>query len=118
MPRITLSDRVVGARIRDARQRKGWHQTDLAAALSLDPSTIRQWELALIGFPEGRAHEVAEALSIPPADLYPVDVLEVTPDERDLLEAYRRIGSNATGKASIHRVIAAIETARGSMPAC
>nr|USU32971.1 helix-turn-helix domain-containing protein [Methylobacterium sp. OTU13CASTA1] len=112
MPCITLSDRVIGARIREARQRKGIHQSELGAEVGVHGTTVGQWERGEIALAEGRIFPVAEALGIEPARLFPLDVVEVTADERDLLEAYRRIGLNSTGKASVHRIMAAIEIGR------
>jgi transcriptional regulator with XRE-family HTH domain len=68
----------VGARIRAARQAKGWTQDDLAHEVGVSRSAVAQWETNRAGQIRANISRIAAALDMPPAML-----LENTPPEAD-----------------------------------
>ncbi|MCJ2039839.1 hypothetical protein MKK55_12945 [Methylobacterium sp. J-059] len=58
-----------------------------------------------------RRTQIAEALGVPETIFADPALIEVTSDERDLIEAYRRIAPVA-GRTSLQRVLHFIESGR------
>ena len=59
------------SKVRGLRERQGMTQRQLADAVGVDPSTVRNWESgrnAVSGLV--RVHRLCEALNADPADLY------------------------------------------------
>lgn len=89
----------VGARIRAARQARGWRQSDLAAAVRVSRSAVAQWETDRAG--QGRDHlgGVAEVLGVSVEMLLYGEAGRVVPeamtgDELALLRLYRACQSD------------------------
>ena len=60
-----MSDPVqIGARIRDARQDKGWTQDRLAEAVGVSRSAVAQWETGRAGQLTGNLSRIAEVLNV------------------------------------------------------
>ena len=60
-----MSDPVqIGARIRDARQDKGWTQERLAASVGVSRSAVAQWETGRAGQLTGHLSRIAEVLDV------------------------------------------------------
>lgn len=54
----------INARIRIARERKGWSQTDLANKLGVKPQAVGQWESGLTMPRNKRLPHIADALDV------------------------------------------------------
>jgi transcriptional regulator with XRE-family HTH domain len=60
-----MSDPVqIGARIRDARQDKGWTQERLAESVGVSRSAVAQWETGRAGQLTGHLSRIAEVLDV------------------------------------------------------
>lgn len=83
-------DKLVGARIRQVRLKRGWHQLHLAQELSrlglkCDNSTVSRIEAGDRPLKLADLVRVAVALSVAPVALLPADSADVDNDETDLL---------------------------------
>ncbi|MCC0809431.1 helix-turn-helix transcriptional regulator [Methylobacterium sp. W2] len=114
--RVTTSDREVGRLIAHHRKRKGILQRELADAIGICHAQISRYECGHEYVSLSRRTKIAAALGVDPLTFADPMLEEVTPDERDLLSAYRRIQA-PTGRTSVLRVMAAIESAHGA-PSC
>jgi transcriptional regulator with XRE-family HTH domain len=88
----------VGWRIRAARERHGWSQTQLAKRLDCTQTAVSYWESGSRALGVVELIEVAEALGVPPDTLLP------GPDEpgpSDLDERIRRAISYAEGLSEL-----------------
>ena len=54
----------IGARIRDARQDRGWTQERLAEAVGVSRSAVAQWETGRAGQLTGHLARIAEVLDV------------------------------------------------------
>ncbi|MHC2016362.1 helix-turn-helix domain-containing protein [Methylobacterium sp. CM6247] len=113
---VNSGDREVGRLIAHHRKRKGILQRELAAKIGVCHARISRYERGHEFVSLERRAAIATALALDPQTFADPMLEEVTPDERDLLSAYRRI-HEAKGKTSVLRVMAAIESAHGA-PAC
>lgn len=68
MPRRTTTDakldRAIGARLRAARQRKGWTQTQLSVALSLQAETVSRYETGAVSLSLAMLYRMASMLGV------------------------------------------------------
>ncbi len=75
MPRPNYTDRdllrLVGARVRQARERKGWTQEQMAERLSVGPETVSRYETGAIPLSLTMLVRVAGALGVEPVSLLP-----------------------------------------------
>jgi len=58
------ADTTLGSAIRDARERRGWTQAQLAGALGKDPKTVRNWESGRTAMPRGIIAAIEDVLGI------------------------------------------------------
>ena len=59
---------LLGQRIDEARERRGWSRPHLAALLGVDPSAVRSWSTGATAPRDLQA--VADVLGVTPADLW------------------------------------------------
>ena len=102
---------VVGDAIRTARLRKGLTLRELAEAIGVAIASLREYEVGRTLPGEARRAMIADVLGVPASRFGEPHLADLTPDERDLLAAYKRI-STGSGKAHVIRVMAAIEHGR------
>ncbi|WP_336488335.1 helix-turn-helix domain-containing protein [Methylobacterium nigriterrae] len=103
----------VGDSIRTARLRKGVTLRELADAIGVALVTLREYEVGRTLPNESRRAVIADALGVPAVQFTPPDLIEVTPDERDLVSAYRRSVCRY-GMLASQRVIGAICEMQGT----
>ena len=106
--RITTVDTEVGRLIAHHRKHRGILQSELAGLIGVCGCQISRYERGHEFVSLGRRQKIAEALGIDPAVFADPSLIEVTPDELDLIEAYRLIGT-PSGR---QRVMAQIESGR------
>lgn len=87
-PVATRRGEALGARIRAARDAKGWKQKELAAAVRVEPVTVSRWENGHNQPDLDKLDDLAEALEQPLSYFLGDDVPAVTMGE--LLEAQAR----------------------------
>lgn len=80
-----------GAMIRHYRQKKGLLLADLARAMSVSTATVSRWERGREPMPFERREEVAEALGIDPARLGDPAPVELTSEDRRVLDGYHSL---------------------------
>lgn len=102
---------LVGHAIKTARTLKGLTQKDLAERVNASPISLQGYETGRVMACADLLDAIARATGAPRELFNPPDVIEVTPDERDLLFAYRRIASQPA-RADALRAVTAIEAAR------
>ena len=106
--RTSTVDPEIGRLIAHHRKRKGILQVELADAAGICHAQVGRYERGHEYVSLARRQKIAEALGVDPVVFADPALIEVTPDERDLLEAYRRIGT----PAGHERVMAQIESGR------
>ena len=111
--KVTTSDGEIGRRIALLRKRKGIRQKELAEMIGVLPSCICLYELGREFVPLGRRAAIAQALGLNASALADPALMEVTPDERDLISAYRKAVS-VWGRTASQRVMSAIGSVRES----
>ena len=62
----TTSDRKLGMRLRELRERRGMSQRQLASLLKVSPSMVTQWECGRRALPIVRIAQLAKALHVDP----------------------------------------------------
>ncbi len=62
----TASDRRLGMRLREMRERRGMSQRELASLLNISPSSVTQWERGTRALPIVRVAQLAKALGVAP----------------------------------------------------
>ena len=65
----TTSDRKLGMRLRELRERRGMSQRQLASLLKVSPSMVTQWECGRRALPIVRIAQLAKALRVEPRQL-------------------------------------------------
>ena len=83
-------------RIKEAREARGWTQERLAEAMNTTQQTIQRWETGQTDVKSTQIKEISRALGMTVSFIMGVDneslqPLDLTPDERDLLAAYRNM---------------------------
>jgi transcriptional regulator with XRE-family HTH domain len=111
--RLATGDATLGRIIRDARKKKGWTQTQLAAAVGKTTSAISQYESGSIDIELDIRAKLAIELEIPQEQFFqaPPSMVLISPDEALLLSRFRKVphelrqavllilGSDRTGQA-------------------
>ena len=77
-----------GAMIRYERRKKGLHLADVAQRVGVSTATVSRWERGREPMPFERREEVAEALGIDPARLGDPAPVELTSEDRRVLDGY------------------------------
>jgi transcriptional regulator with XRE-family HTH domain len=91
----------LGAQIRDARDRKGWTQQDLARALGVNKKTVNNWENDRVSAPRRSLVVIEDVLApyfraAPPARRTAAD--EMTDTEREeAMQEFLRLGRQLFG---------------------
>lgn len=104
---------LVGHAIKTARALKGLSQKELADRVSVSAVSLQGYETGKVNARPDLLDAIANATGAPREFFNPPDLIEATPDERDLLAAYRRIASQP-GRADVLRAVAAIEASQGA----
>jgi transcriptional regulator with XRE-family HTH domain len=85
--------RIIGARVRQARQQAGMSQEQLASAIGSEAATLSRYETARRAIPIETLERIAKALNLPVVELVGAPVAEgrasLRADEREVLSTYR-----------------------------
>jgi transcriptional regulator with XRE-family HTH domain len=65
----TFISALTGAKLRDARVKKGWTQSELAGKINASQTQIEHYERGGLDMPMARLFDIAEVLGITAADL-------------------------------------------------
>ena len=84
----TTLDQIMGMRLREIRERRGYTQRELAFALNVTSSLIRRWERGHTKLTAARNKQVARALRVHPKALLDVPG---SPLKRQARKAARRV---------------------------
>lgn len=90
-PRATETRRSVGAAIRAARIAAGLSQRTVASRLGLTSAMLCMVESGARACPPARAHQIAEALTMPPEHLTRPPDFARSDDESEWLAAFRHL---------------------------
>jgi len=98
MPRPNHTDRDllrdVGARVRQARERKGWTQEQVAEKLGIGPETVSRYETGAIPLSLTMLVRVAGALGIEPVSLLPAPRKGQQQADEELLGRWRALDAD------------------------
>lgn len=110
---MSLEPAEIGARIKQARLRKGWTQLDLALQAEVSPSTVTRWERG--GLPPMRELiRLADVLEVEAEELVdPPAAGNGTIDSARLALLEERVGE---ALVLLHEVRAAVLAQAGSLP--
>ena len=81
----------LGRRIAAARESKGWHQSDLAEALGVEPPSVSRWETGKSKPSSDRIPKIAEILGVPVSYLSGVELKEPKASEVNLPDLLARL---------------------------
>lgn len=73
---------MIGDRIREARERRGWNQTELAAKLGVGYKTVSNWETGAT-MPQNRLGMLRE--------IFGAELDETSPDSGDPIRSYSEL---------------------------
>jgi transcriptional regulator with XRE-family HTH domain len=92
-------DAYVGQQLRIFRNLAGRTQTDLGRHLNVSFQQIQKYEIGSNRVAASRLHEISKFLNVPVSDFFPKDdeiniSQSITPEETDLINAYRKASPN------------------------
>ena len=67
---LTIQHEFAHAKLKEARKRIGWTQSDLAFAMNCTPYTVQNWETGFVQPPVKRLIRLCEVLEIDVRDLF------------------------------------------------
>ncbi|AWB21201.1 XRE family transcriptional regulator [Methylobacterium currus] len=100
----TVRNRMIGARIRLARKKRGITIRELADVLGVAAITISQYELGEQAVSRPRLEQIAKAVAVPVRDLTArLPLTDMSDDEVEMVQAVRAMPPE--GRAYMHRLM-------------
>lgn len=91
-------------KLKEVRTRRGLNQKELAEKLGIDPNRISNWELGYHLPPLNVFRKLCVVLGVAPGELLNLVIADLTPEERELIQAYRTIDDD--GRHTVDAVVA------------
>lgn len=102
---------LVGHAIKTARVLKGLSQKELAERVNVSAVSLQGYETGRVAARPDLLDAIAKVTGAPREFFNPPDLIEATPEERDLLSAFRRITSQP-GRVDALNAVAPIKAGR------
>ncbi|MGX7709151.1 helix-turn-helix domain-containing protein [Methylobacterium sp. Gmos1] len=91
----TVRNRMIGARIRLARKKRGITIRELANVLDVSPITVSQYELGEQAVSRPRLEQIAKAVAVPVRDLTArLPLTDMSDDEVEMVQLLRALPAN------------------------
>lgn len=87
-------DKAIGARLRDARRRKGLTQVEVSVALGIQSETVSRYESGSISLSLAMLGRMAKVLGVGVDELLGLRRADLKEAEAELLERWKRLGSD------------------------